>query len=42
LIPVELWNFPYLAIRAPGHVSWVIYFEYVKGNPAIVALGVED
>jgi hypothetical protein len=42
LIPVELWNFPYLAIRAPGHASWVIYFEYVNGNPAIVGFGVED
>jgi hypothetical protein len=42
LIPVELWNFPYLAIKAPGHAGWVVYFEYVKGKPAIVGLGVED
>ena len=41
LIPVELWNFQYLAVTAPGHQPWLVYFEYVNGKPQIVAVGVD-
>jgi hypothetical protein len=42
LIPVSLWNFHYLAI--PGldtDVPWLVYFEYRRGKPSIVALGAD-
>jgi hypothetical protein len=42
LIPVELWNFPYLAIQAPGHRSWLLYFEYVKHRPRLVGIGIDE
>ena len=41
LIPVELWNFQYLAVNAEGHPPWLVYFEYVKGKPKIVGIGVD-
>ena len=42
LIPTEAWNFPYLAIHAPGHTSWLIHFEYVHGRPTIVGLVIDE
>jgi hypothetical protein len=42
LIPTETWNFPYLAIHAPGHTSWLIHFEYLHGRPKIVGLVVDE
>ncbi|MBT8248164.1 MAG: tandem-95 repeat protein, partial [Acidimicrobiia bacterium] len=41
LIPVELWNFQYLAVNAEGHPPWLVYFEYQKGKPRIVGVGVD-
>ncbi|MBT8215353.1 MAG: tandem-95 repeat protein, partial [Acidimicrobiia bacterium] len=41
LIPVELWNFQYLAVNTPGHPPWLVYFEYVKGKPKIVGVGLD-
>ena len=41
LIPVELWNFEYLAVTAPGHRPWLVYFEYRNGKPSIVGIGVD-
>ncbi|MGI9609416.1 MAG: hypothetical protein ACR2NL_03885, partial [Acidimicrobiia bacterium] len=41
LIPVELWNFQYHAVNAPGHPPWLVYFEYEKGKPKIVGVGVD-
>jgi hypothetical protein len=41
LIPVELWNFQYLAVNADGHPPWLVYFEYEKGKPKIVGVGVD-
>jgi hypothetical protein len=41
LIPVELWNFQYLAVNAPGHPPWLVYFEYQKGKPKIVGIGMD-
>ncbi|MGI9646992.1 MAG: hypothetical protein ACR2OI_00590, partial [Acidimicrobiia bacterium] len=41
LIPVELWNFQYLTVRAPDHQPWLVYFEYVNSKPKIVAVGVD-
>jgi len=41
LIPVELWNFQYLAVTAPGHPPWLVYFEYARGKPRIVAIGLD-
>jgi hypothetical protein len=41
LIPVELWNFQYLAVNADGHPPWLVYFEYVKGKPKIVGIGLD-
>jgi hypothetical protein len=41
LIPVELWNFQYLAVHAPGHPPWLVYFEYLKGKPFIVGIGLD-
>ena len=42
LIPVELWNFQYLVVNAPNHAPWLIYFEYRKGKPHIVGLGIDQ
>ncbi len=42
LIPTELWNFPYVAIHAPGHRPWRIHFEYVKGKPHVVGIGIDE
>ncbi|NNC93231.1 MAG: hypothetical protein HKN80_12155, partial [Acidimicrobiia bacterium] len=41
LIPVELWNFQYHAVNAAGHPPWLVYFEYEKGKPKIVGVGVD-
>jgi hypothetical protein len=41
LIPVELWNFQYLAVNAEGHPPWLVYFEYHKGKPKIVGVGLD-
>ena len=41
LIPVELWNFQYLAVQAEGHPPWLVYFEYENGKPKIVGVGVD-
>lgn len=41
LIPVELWNFEYLVVNAKGHPPWMVYFEYVKGKPYIVGIGLD-
>jgi hypothetical protein len=41
LIPVELWNFQYLAVNAEGHPPWLVYFEYQKGKPRIVGAGLD-
>ncbi|MDH3471228.1 MAG: Ig-like domain-containing protein, partial [Acidimicrobiia bacterium] len=42
LIPVELWNFRYLAIQAPGQQSWLVYFDYRHGSPYIVGIGLDE
>lgn len=41
LIPTELWNFPYLAIAAPGHSPWLIHFEYHRGEPFIAGVSLD-
>ncbi|MGI9648401.1 MAG: cadherin-like domain-containing protein, partial [Acidimicrobiia bacterium] len=41
LIPVELWNLQYLAIKAEGHPPWLVYFEYQNGKPLIVGIGLD-
>jgi hypothetical protein len=41
LIPVELWNFQYLAVDAAGHPPWLVYFEYANGKPRIVGVGLD-
>ncbi len=42
LIPIELWNFPYLAVNAPGHRPWLIHFEYGGRRPRIIGISVDD
>ena len=42
LIPTELWNFPYLAIHAPGHTPWLIHFEYINNKPHIAAISLDQ
>ncbi|MGI9609098.1 MAG: hypothetical protein ACR2NL_02280, partial [Acidimicrobiia bacterium] len=41
LIPTELWNFPYLAIPAPGHSPWLIHFEYQNNRPYIAGISLD-
>ncbi len=42
LIPTECWNFAYLALRGDGREPpWLVWFEYVRGKPRIVGLGVD-
>jgi hypothetical protein len=42
LIPVQLWNFPYLSIQAPGHSPWLIHFEYIKDSPYITGISLDQ
>ena len=41
LIPVQLWNLPYLSVQAPGHDPWRVHFEYVRGKPLIAGIAVD-
>jgi hypothetical protein len=42
LIPIELWNLPYLAIQAPNHNPWLIHFEYHNNKPHIAAINLDQ
>ena len=42
LIPAEVWNFRYLALGEGQTQPWLIFFEYVKGTPRIVGLGIDE
>ena len=42
LIPTECWNFPYLALARPDEGSaWLVYFEYRRGRPRVVGIGLD-
>ena len=42
LIPVELWNFRYLAIQGRNGQPWLLFFEYENGKPRVVGLGIDE
>ena len=42
LIPVEVWNFRYLALNGENTQPWLVFFEYEGGKPRIVGLGIDE
>ena len=42
LIPAEVWNFRYLALGEETSQPWLVFFEYERGKPRIVGLGIDE
>ncbi|MFV1963551.1 MAG: hypothetical protein ACC658_17195, partial [Acidimicrobiia bacterium] len=42
LIPLEIWNFRYLALNGENAQPWLVFFEYEGGKPRIVGLGIDE